>query len=39
MDATTPSRISTDAGDGYSASRRRVLDGAKPTGDANLKPG
>ncbi|MEV7077319.1 alkaline phosphatase D family protein [Streptomyces sp. NPDC093516] len=36
MDATTPSRVSMDAWDGYSASRRRVLDGAKAAGVANL---
>ncbi|MGX5209382.1 alkaline phosphatase D family protein [Streptomyces violaceus] len=36
MDATTPSRVSMDAWDGYSASRRRVLDGAKAAGVENL---
>jgi alkaline phosphatase D len=36
MDATTPSRVSMDAWDGYSASRRRVLDGAKAAGVQNL---
>ncbi|MFJ8712453.1 alkaline phosphatase D family protein [Streptomyces violaceus] len=36
MDTTTPSRVSMDAWDGYSASRRRVLDGAKAAGVENL---
>ncbi len=36
MDATIPSRVSMDAWDGYSASRRRVLDGAKAAGVENL---
>ncbi|WP_369197309.1 alkaline phosphatase D family protein [Streptomyces djakartensis] len=36
MDATTPARVSMDAWDGYAASRRRVLDGAKAAGVQNL---
>ncbi|GAA2522669.1 MULTISPECIES: alkaline phosphatase D family protein, partial [Streptomyces] len=36
FDLTTPSRVSMDAWDGYRASRRRVLDGAKAAGIENL---
>ncbi|CAL9441106.1 Alkaline phosphatase D [Streptomyces sp. enrichment culture] len=36
FDLTTPSRVSMDAWDGYRASRRRVLDGAKAAGVENL---
>ncbi|MET9828792.1 alkaline phosphatase D family protein [Streptomyces sp. NPDC006385] len=36
FDLTAPSRVSMDAWDGYRASRRRVLDGAKNAGIANL---
>ncbi|MGV9571811.1 alkaline phosphatase D family protein [Streptomyces nigra] len=36
FDLTTPSRVSMDAWDGYRASRRRVLDGAKAAGVRNL---
>ncbi|MFC7841551.1 alkaline phosphatase D family protein [Streptomyces sp. NPDC057382] len=36
MDTTTPARVSMDAWDGYSASRRRVLDGAEAAGVKNL---
>ncbi|WLW55535.1 alkaline phosphatase D family protein [Streptomyces sp. YU58] len=36
VDLTTPSRVSMDAWDGYAASRRRVLDGAKAAGVENL---
>ncbi|WP_405581570.1 alkaline phosphatase D family protein [Streptomyces sp. NBC_01092] len=36
FDLTTPSRVSMDAWDGYRASRRRVLDGAKANGVENL---
>ncbi|MFJ4363409.1 alkaline phosphatase D family protein [Streptomyces chartreusis] len=36
FDLTEPSRVSMDAWDGYRASRRRVLDGAKAVGVENL---
>jgi alkaline phosphatase D len=36
FDLTEPSRVSMDAWDGYRASRRRVLDGAKAAGVENL---
>ncbi|MFJ4757157.1 alkaline phosphatase D family protein [Streptomyces sp. NPDC088763] len=36
FDPTEPSRVSMDAWDGYRASRRRVLDGAKAAGVENL---
>ncbi|MFH0522271.1 alkaline phosphatase D family protein [Streptomyces sp. M41] len=36
FDLTAPSRVSMDAWDGYRASRRRVLDGAKAAGVENL---
>ncbi len=36
FDLTSPSRVSMDAWDGYRASRRRVLDGAKAAGIENL---
>lgn len=36
FDLTTPSRVSMDAWDGYRASRRRILDGAKAAGVENL---
>ncbi|CAM5677158.1 Alkaline phosphatase D OS=Streptomyces griseomycini OX=66895 GN=FHS37_000516 PE=4 SV=1 [Streptomyces griseomycini] len=36
FDLTAPSRVSMDAWDGYRASRRRVLDGAKAAGIENL---
>ncbi|MET7294825.1 alkaline phosphatase D family protein [Streptomyces griseoloalbus] len=36
FDLTTPSRLSMDAWDGYRASRRRVLDGARAAGIENL---
>ncbi|MGX1130266.1 alkaline phosphatase D [Streptomyces glaucescens] len=36
FDLTEPSRVSMDAWDGYRASRRRVLDGAKAAGIENL---
>ncbi|AIR98076.1 alkaline phosphatase D family protein [Streptomyces glaucescens] len=36
FDLTEPSRVSMDAWDGYRASRRRVLDGARAAGVENL---
>ncbi|CAL9580136.1 alkaline phosphatase D family protein [Streptomyces sp. enrichment culture] len=36
FDLTTPSRLSMDAWDGYRASRRRILDGARDAGIENL---
>ncbi|GLW50670.1 alkaline phosphatase [Streptomyces sp. NBRC 14336] len=36
FDVVEPSRVSMDAWDGYRASRRRVLDGARAAGVANL---
>jgi alkaline phosphatase D len=36
FELTTPSKLSMDAWDGYRASRRRVLDGAKAAGIENL---
>ncbi|MBG0855830.1 alkaline phosphatase D family protein [Streptomyces spinoverrucosus] len=36
FDLTEPARVSMDAWDGYRASRRRVLDGAKAAGVENL---
>ncbi|WP_432042507.1 alkaline phosphatase D family protein [Streptomyces cadmiisoli] len=36
FDLTEPSRVSMDAWDGYRASRRRVLDGARAAGVDNL---
>jgi alkaline phosphatase D len=36
LDLTTPARLSMDAWDGYRASRRRILDGAKAAGIENL---
>jgi alkaline phosphatase D len=36
FDLTSPSRVSMDAWDGYRASRRRVLDGARAAGVENL---
>ncbi|MFD3499095.1 alkaline phosphatase D family protein [Streptomyces sp. NPDC058676] len=36
LDLTDPARLSMDAWDGYRASRRRILDGAKAAGIDNL---